>query len=281
MTHPPDQYCPHEVRRDLETLGFVRYVRETEFGDTVFYVRRVDTSDQVTLFIHGVASVSTTWTPMLECANELKLDLGNAILVDMPGFGDSENLLDSLHIPAVGQMMIDLARTSGFRRIRLVGHSMGGFLALDMAKRFEESVTSVHVAAGSYFAILNTIKRPLRNLMVNPVSGLLWDAYWALCHMGRLGSSLVTSLVAKGLSPILAAPFVAHPRTMRKQVLDTLMLELNPRGVVLTARNGPTYNAEEMWGGIKVPVFAVFGRRDRMVTDWDASCTWKRTEKPR
>ncbi|MBL7258772.1 alpha/beta fold hydrolase [Paractinoplanes lichenicola] len=265
-----DAYTPRDIITELGDLGFETVLAKTPYGRVAFYVRRRNNGDAGTLLLHGVASDATTWTPILQCAAESGVELGNLVLVDLPSFGRSENRLDTMWIPEVGEMLMREMKGLGFLKVRLVGQSMGGFLALDMASRFAADVTSVHVAAGSYFAILNTIKRPIANILRNPVTALLWNGYWLLCLTGGFGSHMVRLCARVVGARAVIAPFLARPAQFRRQLAEKILTQLSPRGVVLTARNGPSYDAVETWGSITVPLIAVFGDRDRLVTKWDA-----------
>jgi pimeloyl-ACP methyl ester carboxylesterase len=268
--HLSSAYCPHGTTGNLVSLGFREESNETEFGSVHTYVRRSDGSRNVTLMVHGVAADATTWAPMIQCADEFGIDLGNIAAIDMPGFGRSENNKETLWIPEIAALYIELLERMGFDSVRLFGHSMGGFLCLDMAANCEQ-VTSVHVAAGSYFGILNTIKRPLRNIPTNPRTALLWNGYWALSHTNDFGYRANKMLAQLGMARTIAGAFFAQPRQLEEEDVRKLVLRLNPQGVIRTARNGPDYNAERTWGSITVPLTAVFGQHDPLVTSWDAS----------
>ncbi len=264
-------YCPKQIVRQLDLLGFTSCRPVTPYGAVQFYLSRPTAERTCTLLLHGAAADASTWTPMLQCARDLGIDLGNLLVVDLPGFGRSENRLDTMDIHEVGNMLMDQVTAIGFERVRLLGHSMGGFLALDMASRYPDRVTSVHVAAGAYFGILNTIKAPFKSLVRIPRTAILWNSYHALCLAGPAGTAVVRAASAVLGPQCVIAPFVAEPARMQRQVVETLITQLNPRGVVLTARNGPDYDATETWGAIKVPLTAVFGSADRLVTEKDAS----------
>lgn len=261
-------YCPYEIE-ELHSFGFKSDTEPTDFGEFHYHVRRHLDEPTATLLLHGVASDSRAWTPFLRAAGRSGVDLGNILMVDLPGYGESENLKDSLWIPEVGQLLIKICEQNGYRNIRLVGHSMGGFLALDMAGRFPDSITSVHVAAGSYLGILATIRRPIANIARRPTTALLWNAYWLISLTGELGSTAIRRLVAAGAEAVVLRPFVAHPKQLRSSVIQAVMDQLNPRGVVLTARNGKHYSAKDRWGRIDVPVVALVGSDDYLVTDSD------------
>ncbi len=280
MPHPTGErqrapYCPFDIETDLTRIGFTVVDSTSTFGKLRLYVHRRDLSTRGSLFIHGVAADSSTWSPLLRALDDSSWDLGNAILVDLPGFGASQNQLGRMPIPDVGRAILKASREFGLSEVNLIGHSMGGFLALDMAARWQDpshtmsSVTSTTVFAGSYFAILNTIKHPVTNLRINPRTALLWNAYATLCRTGAFGQSIVSTLANLGLAQQLAAPFVAHPQALRRQVATTLMRQLNPSGVLQTAANGPAYDASRTWGSIQSPLHAVFARWDALVTSWD------------
>lgn len=272
---PSGRYCPFDIETDLSRIGFTAVDTPTEFGALRLYSQRSNDLGRASLLIHGVAADSTTWSPLLRAVADSGWALGNVVLVDLPGFGASENRRQRMPIPEVGRAVLEAVSDLGFSEVDLVGHSMGGFLALDMAARWAATnpgmsvVRSVTVFAGSYFAILNTIKHPLANLKVNARTGLLWNAYATLCRTGAVGQFVVSSLTDLGLAQALSAPFVAHPLALRRQVAETLMRQLNPSGVLQTAANGPTYDAVSTWGSIRLPLRAVFASRDSMVTSWD------------
>lgn len=273
MDETPDmsleEYCPYGLDGDLSALGFSTRDHATRYGSVRSYVRRSTGSTIATLMLHGVAADSSTWAPMLRAAASVGVDLGNLVMIDMPGYGASENLLRTLWIPEVGSLYRDICDGLDFSDIRLVGHSMGGFLCLDMAARIS-GVTAVHVAAGSYFGILNTIKRPIRNIRVNPRTAVLWNAYWAISHLGSVGYSVINGFAGIGLARQLASPFLASTGEVTSLQAQDLLAQLNPQGVVRTARNGPDYDAESIWGSIEVPLYAAFGDSDPLVTSWDA-----------
>lgn len=266
---PMKKYLKYGIKGDLEELGFRSTDHVTPFGSMRSYYREESPNYITTLMIHGVSADSTTWAPLITCAADSPELLGNILLIDLPGYGASENIKKSLWIPEVGTALMQIAHDLNIDKMRLFGHSMGGFLALDMASRFNQ-VTSVHVAAGSYFAILNTIKQPMRNIWKNPRTAILWDTYWAISYMGKAGHTLVNALAKVGLSRQIADPFLAHPSLASKSEILEMLDQLNSAGIVRTARNGPEYDAVARWGSIQVPLVAVFGTHDPLVTEWDA-----------
>lgn len=113
--------------RMMETPPATRSVATID-GTALHYFRRG--SGQPLLYLHGVGGVAA-WLPWMD-------DLArryDVIVPDHPGFGDSPmpDWLDSIH--DLAYFYLDVIEELGLDRVLVVGHSMGGWLALEMAVR--------------------------------------------------------------------------------------------------------------------------------------------------
>lgn len=84
------------------------------------------------LLIHGVGSCKEVWAPLiplLEANHEV-------VAVDVPGFGESCALPDSYAADPTtfANILGEFIAAQGLRNVHAVGNSMGGFIALEMAK---------------------------------------------------------------------------------------------------------------------------------------------------
>jgi pimeloyl-ACP methyl ester carboxylesterase len=242
---------PYRPTADPAVLGLSAGALRTPFGRLAF-VRSSRTGPNVTLFLHGVGGNWATWAPLLRAARDLDLDLGDVLLVDLPGFGKSENVLSTLRAEIVGSVLRGVVGDLGWKTIRLVGHSMGGFLALDMASRGLPGVLEVSVVSGAYFSIVDTIQAPFRTLRRRSNTAV---AYTALTVMARLRSSVVTSLKQVSDAGCALAP-CAHKHLAATAASSSFLL---------AAQNGKHYDAARQWSQISIPVRAVFGADDRLV----------------
>lgn len=98
-----------------------------------------DPARPVVLFLHGAGFDRTVWRLQTRWfANH-----GRSVLaVDMPGHGRSGGApLDS--IAAMADWTTRLLDAAGLREATLVGHSMGGLVALDAAGRYPDRVTAL------------------------------------------------------------------------------------------------------------------------------------------
>ncbi|MBN1564428.1 MAG: alpha/beta hydrolase [Anaerolineae bacterium] len=99
-------------------------------GHTLRYHTAGDPSLPPLLMVHGWFSYRGVWRQTIPALQ----DRFYCVAVDLLGFGDSDKPSDADYsIPAQGQRMLDVADQLGFARFALIGHSMGGQIALCIA----------------------------------------------------------------------------------------------------------------------------------------------------
>jgi pimeloyl-ACP methyl ester carboxylesterase len=97
-------------------------------------------SGEPIVFIHGMGSAATAWKPIIKSlTNHFK-----SITIDLPGHGNSTFQSNQPMDPQslaklVHQNVIDL----GVDNYHLVGNSLGGWIALEMAAKYSQNVKSV------------------------------------------------------------------------------------------------------------------------------------------
>lgn len=258
-------YCPFDVDSDTEALNLRTVSVPTLYGTLTARVSKERLSDTGTMYIHGVGADWTTWTPIIRATVELGLQAHDQIFIDLPGFGDSENRLNAIKIADVGSALLDVAASLGYRTVRIVGHSMGGFLTLDMASRCPDRVKSIHLVASSYFSILASIQHPLKSLALCPEVATVFGLQYLVSRAGEAGLVALRLLYKLGTFRLLLFPFASHPFKLRGSVVKALCRQQNPQGMLQTAASGADYDADEQWSKIKCPIIAVFGDKDRLI----------------
>jgi pimeloyl-ACP methyl ester carboxylesterase len=264
-------YCPFDIESDPNAFGLQTVAVQTHYGSVVARTSRERLSDTATVYIHGVGADWTTWAPMIRAENALGLGVHDQIFVNLPGFGDSENKLDALNVVDVGTTVLTVVTSLGYEKARIVGHSMGGFLTLDMASRHAERIESIYLIAGPYFSILGSIQHPLASLMHSPVVTAAFGTQYLVALAGEAGLAAVRALYQVGVSRCFLFPVARHPFLLKDSVVKALCYQHNSRGVIQTAANGPGYNALEQWGKITCPIRATFGTKDQFVPLGDMS----------
>jgi len=227
-------------------------------------------SERVTVFLHGVGASWTTWTPLMLAAGSRLGELGNVLLVDLPGFGASERRPESLDASAIGPALVQACAQLGYRELDLVGHSMGGYLAMEMASGGAPEITSVCCLSGAYFSIVEAAAHPANALMHHPRATVYYRSQVALSLLGPLAPILLAALSRVGLMPMVLRPFLAQPKRARPAFRASLSTEFRGRSFRMAARNAKSHDLRTDWPRIAVPVFGLFGVRDRFTGPADA-----------
>ena len=96
-------------------------------------------NDPVVLLIHGAGMDSSVWSLQ---TRYLAYRGFRAVAVDLPGHGASEGEpLGS--IAEMAEWMHRFIEAAGFSSVRLVGHSMGTFIGLELAAHYPKSIESL------------------------------------------------------------------------------------------------------------------------------------------
>lgn len=265
---PPDNsYCPYDIVAEPAVFGLHEEYLASAFGN-MHVVRSERRHSTVTLFLHGVGGTWASWTPLLQAAQS-STDLGDILLIDLPGFGQSENRLGHLRAEVVGTELVRLIQAMGWRDIRLVGHSMGGFLALDMAAHAPATVSSVSVIAGTYLSIVAGVQHPLRTFIHAPRTSLAYFIMVLAASLGPISNWLLNKIKDSQLFLVLLSTTFAHPKKLKQTVIHAIALNARPRAFLLAAQNGKGYQPEQEWAKITIPLRALFGDMDALVPPAD------------
>jgi pimeloyl-ACP methyl ester carboxylesterase len=112
-------------------------VRQTEIklhGHTLSY--RTGGRGPALLLIHGITNSSSSWEPVLaQLATRFTV-----IAPDLLGHGESAKPRGDYSLGAAASLMRDLMLALGHERASIVGHSLGGGIAMQMAYQFPERV---------------------------------------------------------------------------------------------------------------------------------------------
>ncbi|MCU1543650.1 MAG: alpha/beta hydrolase [Microbacteriaceae bacterium] len=268
---PAEPYAPYGLDADAATAGFVVTTVRGPIGTAVARHRVARTSTRATIFLHGAAGSWTTWTPLLAAAEDRGVTIVNPVILDLPGWGDATPDPDSppLTIDVVSELVRDVALELGYTEWDLVGHSLGGFIALHMAAIWPQSVLSVALVSGTTWSVIEGVNRPRRGLRSIPGFVLLLGAMRALAPIQPVALAVVRGLRALGVLRLASFPLFRHLSRIDATVIDALAIELRPRSFVTAAGVARNYDADTSWARIECEVRATKGDRDVFVTNDD------------
>lgn len=114
---------------------------EVRVRDTGVHLRRQGSGEPI-LFLHGAAGV-TKWLPFFD-----QLAENHELLIpDHPGFGNSDDPKEIRSVPDVAMFYLDFIEQLGLKNIHLIGHSLGGWIAAELAIRDRSSLKSLTLIA--------------------------------------------------------------------------------------------------------------------------------------
>jgi pimeloyl-ACP methyl ester carboxylesterase len=91
------------------------------------------------LLLHGFPFHHAIWD---DYAGRLSDDF-RVICIDLPGFGKSPALKSPFTLEQVADKLLDFLQEKKLQRVNLVGHSLGGYVALAMVKKNSDAFSSL------------------------------------------------------------------------------------------------------------------------------------------
>ena len=209
------------------------------------------------LFVHGLMSSSRTWTAQLD-----RLAAGHRVVApDLFGHGESAKPVGDYSLGAHAASLRDLLDTLGISSATVVGHSLGGGIALQLAYLFPERVDAlVLVSSGGLGRELNPILRAATlpgSELVLPVIASDW--------VHGVGDTALRVWSRIGL------PAISPSSDEAWRSLASLADGDTRRAFLATSRSvidvgGQTVSAQNRLSSIgSRPVMLVWGERDRIV----------------
>lgn len=204
------------------------------------------------LLLHGWASSSGMWRSTMQAlAGRFRL-----WALDLHGFGDSDKPNGGCYsVPNYTASVRDFAESVGIRQARIVGHSMGGMIALDLAAAHAGLVR--------------------RLVLVNPVvSGQIRMPLPALSNHRRVRRPLV--LLARRALPMVMDWAVRYPATAWLSARSLLrsrrdFFRATPDSILGCLRAMLDYDTTPMLPRISSPTLVIVGDRDPVVSP-DEGC---------
>ncbi len=118
--------------------------RITHKGKNISY--RTRGKGPLVLLLHGFAEDGTIWKGQYDLFPRHRL-----VVPDLPGTGDSE-LLEEASMESMAAAIKAVMDAEGAEKVILIGHSMGGYVALAFAERYPEALQALGLFHSTAFA---------------------------------------------------------------------------------------------------------------------------------
>ena len=207
------------------------------------------------LLLHGIGGDWRTWEPVLDGLARRH----RVVAVDLPGHGSSSKSAGDCSLGGLANALRDLCSALGIERATLIGHSLGGGIAMQFAYQFPERCERLGlVSSGGLGSDVGLILR----LAALPGSELfLWltaSPFRSLVNLAG-GAGRALRLRAAADAEFYARAYAAlGDRDNRAAFLGTLRSVVGTRGQLVDARDR-LYLAQHM------PTLIVWGEQDAML----------------
>ena len=251
---PPDYGQPAEP--DWRGIDWAPFTLRTEVeGNEVTYIDLGEGDDPPIVFVHGIGGKWQNWLENLPRAAESR----RAIALDLPGFGASPMPRQEISISFYAKLVDGLLEQLGVERAVIVGNSMGGFVATELAIHHSERVDRLVLASAAGISITRLRRRPI--ITGARVAGAISAFALARRH----------AMVARPRLRHLAMSFVIrHPSLMRPDLLLEIAPEANSPGFMDSMDALLGFDDKDRLPEIDRPVLLVWGREDMLVPVRDA-----------
>ena len=212
-------------------------------------------SGDLLLLVHGMAGTAENWSSVLE---PLALR-SHVIAPEFPGHGGSEPGGGDYSLGSLASGLRDLMLALGHQRATVVGHSLGGGVALQFTYQFPEMVERlVLVSSGGLGPDVSPVLRAAALPGADLFIGLTAEP------ARRLGSVLGAGLARLGLRPSADVAEVARgfatlaDPERRRAFLATLRAVVGAEGQRVAA-------ADRLYLAAELPLLIVWGERDPII----------------
>lgn len=225
------------AQRDVTASGVRLRVAEAGEGPTV-------------VFVHGIFFDHTTWSGV---AQELESDF-HVVALDLPGFGASEKPPPSKFpygVPAFTEAVADLYAGLSLGRVALVGHGVGGAVALTLAARHPELVAQLVLVDTVCYETARGLERQLA--LVPFLGSFVFRQLWGRTAFRAFFRERLLSPGARVSTERIDYFYnLFNTPAARGSALATLRATTDSRTVVAQT------------GRIQTPTLVVWGRGDRV-----------------
>ncbi len=209
------------------------------------------------VLVHGLGG---QWQNWLENIPRLAQDR-RVIAMDLPGFGlTPKREDDDVTIPGYGRWVNKLCDKLGLEQIELVGNSMGGYVAAEVAIQFPERVKRLVLVSAAGISSAETLQAPILTF-------------------GRIATAIATNsaarhrhLASRPLTRHISLALVArHPRLLKADLAyEGFFKGAGKGGFDDALRACLDYDFRDRLPEVKVPTLIVWGEKDSIIPVRDA-----------
>jgi pimeloyl-ACP methyl ester carboxylesterase len=226
-------------------------------GTPVNYVDIGSGGGEPVVFVHGLGGQWQNWLENIPRVAQERRTLA----LDLPGFGLTPETGDRITIPGYGRFVDAFCERLGLGHVAMVGNSMGGYIAAEVAIQFPARVSRLVLVSAAGISSAGTVRAPI--LSAGRVAAAI-AAYSAARHR---------ELAARPLSRHLSLAMVArHPRLLRADLAyEGFFKGVGKPGFDDALRACLEYDFRDRLPDVGAPTLIVWGDKDAIIPVRDAN----------
>ncbi len=259
--HAGDDYGVRD-RPDWTSIDWSGHVQSAQIeGRRVNYVdigplgESPDGEAVPVVFVHGISGNWQNWLENIpRFAQERRV-----VALDLPGFGDSEDLDGDPTMSRLGRVVDGLCEHLGLDRIALVGNSMGGFIAAETTIQFPERVERLVLCSSAGITTSELRREPV----------LAWGRAIAMGGT-RSAAEVRMAILRPRLRHLIFSLIVRHPSRIPADILFEISKGAGRDAFLPTLNEILDYDFRDRLPDIRCPTLIVWGAKDAIVPKKDA-----------
>jgi len=255
---PPDGPDPYgDDAPAWLAIDWREHLHTIEIGGTRINYAEIGEGPAI-VFVHGLGGCWQNWLENMPRMAELGF---RAIALDLPGFGSSPMPPWKISIPGYGRLLGEFREALELGTCTLVGNSMGGFIAAEVAVGEPEWVDRLVLVSSAGISHATMRRGPVVagarvSVLANPV-------------LRRLD---IAAMKRPGLRKLAMGGVMRHPERMpREMLVEFLAPALGAPGFVPAVAALTGYDLLDRLERIRVPTLVIWGRDDLVVPARDAA----------
>ena len=225
-------------------------------GSRINYVDLGTGDAEPIVFVHGLGGQWQNWLENLPRAAQER----RVIALDLPGFGLSPMPRDDISIPGYGRCVEALCEQLELGRVDMVGNSMGGFIAAEVAIQFRERIDQLVLVSAAGISSSDIAHAPI--LTLGRVAAAI-ASYGAARHR-QVASRRITRHMALAL-------VARHPSLLKADLAyEGFFKGTGKPGFDDALRASLEYDFGDRLPDIRVPALIVWGENDSIIPVKDA-----------
>ncbi len=238
-------------------IDWRRHLRTIEVGRTRINYAEIGEGPAI-VFVHGLGGCWQNWLGNMPRMAALGF---RAIALDLPGFGSSPMPPWQVSISDYGRLLGDFREALRLDACTLVGNSMGGFIAAEVAVGGPEWVERLVLVSSAGISHARMRRGPVLagarvSVLANPL-------------LRRLD---IAAMRRAGLRKLMMGGVIRHPERMpREMLVEFIAPALGAPGFVPAVAALTGYDLLDRLGRIHTPTLVVWGRDDLVVPAADAA----------